>query len=364
MTAFLRDLGIRLPVVQAPMAGGGDTPALVAAVGEGGGLGCIGAAYLDAAQIASAAAAVRAAGAWPFGINLFAPQPAVAPVPERVSAAALAIVRAACERLDVPTPALPGQVPDAFAGQLAAALDSGARVLSFTLGPPPAGAVEAAHARGMSVWGTATTPAEARALAAAGVDAIIAQGAEAGGHRGQFDASAAPALVGTLALVPQVVDATGLPVLASGGVMDGRGIAGALALGASGVQMGTAFLACTESGIGAAYRAALARARAEDICTTRAFSGRPARGIRNAFVDAVDAAACASGVDGVTLPFPLQNELTRPLRRAAALAGADGWLSLWAGQGVAHARFLPAAELMRRLEAEWRAAVAGVAREG
>jgi nitronate monooxygenase len=194
--------------------------------------------------------------------------------------------------------------------------------------------------------GTATTVDEAVALERAGVDVVVAQGSEAGGHRGTFDdAKADSSLVGTLALVPQIVDAVRVPVVASGGIMDGRGIAAALALGAGAAQLGTAFLTCDEAGVPDAYKQAILDAHEDETRVTRAFSGRAARGIVNGFMREIDAA-------GDVLPFPLQNALTRPLRTAAATQGRAEFLSLWAGQGVRMARRQTAADLVAALVKE------------
>jgi nitronate monooxygenase len=206
------------------------------------------------------------------------------------------------------------------------------------------------------VMGTATTVGEAVELERRGVDAVIAQGAEAGGHRGTFAVPFEHGMIGTMALVPQVASSVGVPVVASGGIMDGRGIAAALALGASAVQMGTAFLACHESGIPAAYRDALTSATEARTALTRAFSGRPARGIANRFMEEMGDAG-----DDV-LPFPLQNALTRPLRDAAGRQGRAEFLSLWAGQAVGLARSMRAADLVARLAAETDAVLASLAR--
>jgi nitronate monooxygenase len=200
----------------------------------------------------------------------------------------------------------------------------------------------------MFLMGTATNVEEAVALERAGVDAVVAQGAEAGGHRGTFAGDVDAGLVGTIALVPQIADAVKVPVVASGGIMDGRGIAAALALGASGVQMGTAFLTCEEAGVPAAYKQAILDARESDTRITRAFSGRAARGIVNRFMTEVERAGGANAI----LPFPLQNALTRPLRSAAAKADRAEFLSLWAGQGVGLARRESATSLVRRLADE------------
>lgn len=354
-TALTCRLGLKWPIFQAPMAGGGDTPALVASVSAAGGLGFIGAAYLAPAQIAAAARAVRAHTERPFGINLFAPLPA--PVPPNTIAAALERLAPFHAELGLPPPALPEASGPAFADQLAAILDSGAAVLSVTFGLLPPEATAAAKARGMMVIGTATTIEEAAMVEAAGMDAVVAQGSEAGGHRGSFAAEFSAAMIGTMALVPQVLDAVRLPVIASGGIMDGRGVAAALALGASAVQMGTAFLTCDEAGVAEAHKAAILAARPQETRVTRAFSGRPARGIVNRFMIEIEAEDAADAI----LPFPLQNALTRPLRSAAAEQGRAEFLSLWAGQGLGLARRQPAAALLARLGLETQAACRGLA---
>lgn len=342
-TALTRKLPLDCPIIQAPMAGGATTVDLVAAVCEAGALGFIAGAYTTPAQILETARAVRERTARPFGINLFAPQP----VPELPGDAGRALERVALyhAELGLPPPELPAPAPDPFEEQLPAALESGASVFSFTFGPLPEAAVAAIKARGMFLMGTATTVEEAIALEKSGVDAVVAQGAEAGAHRGTFAADFDAAMVGTLALVPQVVDAVRVPVVASGGIMDGRGIAAALALGAAGVQMGTAFLACPEAGVPEAHKAAILTAREHRTRVTRAFSGRPARGLVNRFMTEVDES-------GAILPFPLQNNLTRPLRAAAARLNRPEFLSLWAGQGVGLARRQPAGALIARLNRE------------
>jgi len=344
-TVLMRRLSLTYPIIQAPLAGGGDTPALVAAVSEAGGLGFVGAAYLTPQQIIEAARAVRSGTARPFGINLFAPL-SILETPGDPTAA-LERVAPFYTELGLPQPPVPVSTPDSFGEQLAAALESGASVFSFTFGILPTSAIEAIKSRGMFLMGTSTSVEEAISLEKAGVDAVVTQGSEAGGHRGTFATDFDSSMVGTIALVPQVVDAVKVPVIASGGIMDGRGIAAALALGASAVQMGTAFLTCDEAGIPEAYKEAILRAREHETRLTRAFSGRPARGIVNRFMTEVE----AGGAEAI-LPFPLQNALTRPLRTAAATEGRAEFLSLWAGQGVRLARREAAANLVRRLADE------------
>lgn len=351
---FLKSLQVQHPIFQAPLAGGGDTPELVAAVCNAGGLGFIGAAYLDPQQILETARVVRAKTSRPFGINLFAPQP----LPDVPGDAARAIQHLApyFAEFGLPAPAVPAKPHNSFAEQLAAALESGAAVFSFTFGLIPPDALRALHSRGFLIAGTATTVEEATLLEKSGVDSIVVQGAEAGGHRGTFTGDFERCMVGIISLVPQVVDAVKVPVIASGGIMDGRGIAAALALGASAVQLGTAFLTCHESGIPECYKESILHAHEDQTRVTRAFSGRPARGIQNRFMREAEADV------QTILPFPLQNALTRPLRSAAAKQGRSEFLSLWAGQGVRLARRQSAAELVARLARETEAAIASLPR--
>ena len=332
------------------MAGGATTPTLVSAISNAGALGFIAAAYLTPEQILEEARSVRARTMRPFGINLFAPVPST-PASDNVQPALEALAPYHAE-LGLAEPAIPSRVIQDFDAQVAAAAESGAAVFSFTFGLLPEAAMRAVRSRGMLVAGTATTVDEAVALEQSGVDAVIAQGSEAGAHRGTFGAASfEAALIGTMALVPQVVDAIRLPVIASGGIMDGRGIAAASALGAAAVQMGTAFLLADESGIPAGYKSAIASARETDTRVTRAFSGRAARGIANRFMDEVEARG-----PGANLGYPVQNALTRTLRGEAAKQNRPAFLSLWAGQGLRLARRAPAEALVRRLVAETDAA--------
>ncbi|HEX2713646.1 MAG TPA: DUF561 domain-containing protein [Candidatus Acidoferrales bacterium] len=345
-TVLTRRFGIVHPIIQAPLAGGGDTPELVAAVSNSGALGFIGASYLSPEQITSTAAAVRTRTSRPFGINLFAPLPPseAHQSPDRM----LARLAPYFAELGLPSPALPKSTGSSFDEQLAAALESGASCFSFTFGTLPLGAVQAIKARSMFLIGTATTVEEAMALERSGVDAIVTQGSEAGGHRGTFAGEFTSGMVGTIALVPQVADTVRVPVIASGGIMDGRGIVAALALGASAVQLGTAFLTCHEAGIPDCYKEAILSAHEDQTRITRAFSGRPARGIMNRFMTEIE----SKHGDDMILPFPLQNSLTRPLRTAAAKQSRAEFLSLWAGQGLRLARRQSASELVALLAKE------------
>ena len=341
---LLNRLGIALPIVQGPMGGGPSTPELVATVSNAGGLGSLGAAYLTPQKITEAVRQIKALTGKPFNVNLFAgghiTKTEADPRPM------LALLAEIHETLRLPPPVLPQLPPDPFPAQLEAVLDAAPPIFSFTFGIPDADAVARLRARGIATLGTATTVAEARLLAGAGVDAIVAQGAEAGAHRGTFAGSFESSLVPTLELVRGIHAAVRIPVIASGGLMDGRDIRHAMSAGASAVSLGTAFLTCPECGAPEAHKRAILDARKDTTVLTRAFSGRPARGIPNAFM------ARLAGKENIILPYPLQNMLTRAMRTAAAGRGDSGFLSLWAGTGVARARAMPAAALVARLVSE------------
>lgn len=326
------------------MAGGGSTVDLVAAVSSAGALGILGCTYSAPDVIRENAVAVRARTQRPFGVNLFAPQ--WPPDGSQDASPMLGVLQAVHAELGINPPSIPVIKDLDFAAQLQAVLDTDASVFSFTFGLLPAGVLEEIRARRMFVIGTATTVDEAVALQDAGVDAVVVQGSEAGAHRGTFRTAFEAAMIGSMALVPQVVDAVSVPVIASGGIMDGRGIAASLALGAEAAQLGTAFLTCDEAGIPAAHKQAIMDAKEDQTRVTRAFSGRPARGIVNRLMSDIDREADA------ILPFPIQNALTRPARTAAAEQDRAEYLSLWAGQGVRLSRRMPAGELVRRLAQE------------
>jgi nitronate monooxygenase len=355
-SAFAERFDLRVPVVQAPMAGGATTPALVAAVSNAGGLGFLAGAALSPEKIASEVAAIRALTSRPFGVNLFVLEPAA---PDE------ATVRRALDLIDPlradfalpPGQALERYAPD-FRAQLDTLIELRVPVVSFTFGLLSKQDVDRLHAAALYVIGTATHVAEGLAWREAGADAIAAQGAEAGAHRGTFIGAFEDALIGTLALVPQLVDATGLPVLAAGGIMDGRGIAAALALGAQAAAMGTAFLTCAESGVPAIWKSRV-RAMADNATSvTRAITGRHARGIRNPLMQRL-----SEHLEQVA-PYPVQNALTQELRQAASRAGDGDYLSLWSGQGAPLGRkrdeALGAAQLVAQLDTEWRDAAARI----
>jgi nitronate monooxygenase len=344
-TDLLRKLGIRHPIIQAPMGGGPGTPRLAAAVSNAGGLGSLACAYLTVDGLVrdfEAARALTTGG--PLNINLFAG--GYHTRVDRDPSPILNLLRDVHAELELPPPVLPDVGADPFPAQVEAVLRVRPEIFSFTFGIPPADTMQALRAAGITIIGTATTVIEATMLADAGVDAIVAQGAEAGAHRGTFAGSFEEAMVPTLELVRQIAKATNVPVIASGGIMTGGEIAAALAAGASAVQLGTAFLACPEAGTSDAYKSALLRASGEDTVITRAYSGRAARGIRNTFIELVGER------EELILPFPIQNSLTRDMRSASAKRKNPEYLSLWAGTGVARLRAMPAAELIETLMAE------------
>jgi len=334
-TRVTKVLGIEHPVIQAGMAGGATTPRLVAAVSEAGGLGTLGAAYMSPDAIRGAVAEVRSLTDRPFAVNLFVPE-AFDPSlynPREVNAP-LARYR---EELGIEAPEEVSDFVQPFEDQLAVVLER-VPVFSFTFGIPEEAQISALKEAGTVLVDTATTVREGLVLEERGVDAVVGQGSEAGGHRGTFIGDFESALVGTMALVPQLADSLSVPVVAAGGIMDGRGLAAALVLGAEGVQMGTAFLPCPESGIHPKYKEAVLAAESEETALTRAFSGKPARGIRNRFL---------SEMDGEEVPeYPVQNAYTRDIRAAAAKEDRIELLSLWAGQAARLGRAMPAAEVV------------------
>lgn len=336
------------PVWLAPMGGEAACAPLVAAVSEAGGFAWLGGAYLAPERLAAMLTQIRALTSRPFGVNLFCPQAWDRDAArEAAFLAALAPFHAA---LGLPPPSAPALFEEDFEAQLAVLRAAHVPVIGFTFGDPGAARIAALHDEGVYVVGTATQAPEALQLQASGCDAVIAQGAEAGAHRGSFLGTREQGLVGTLALVPALVDALQIPVIAAGGVADARGMAAAQALGAAAVAVGTAFLFADECPVSPAYRAALAAGAGQDTVLTAAFSGRWARGLDNAFTQALAPLVAA----GQLPDFPIPNALTRPLRQAAARAGDAQALSLWAGQALGLARPGPAAQIVARLAAGWR----------
>lgn len=347
--AFCRRFGMTAPILLAPMAGVG-APGLSAAVISAGGMGALGALLVEPAEIGNWARRVRAAGHGPFQLNLWVPEPAPPRDPEHEAA-----VRAFLSQWGPAPAAQAGDaVPPDFFAQFDALLAAGPAAVSSVMGLFRAENLRRAKAKGIAWFATVTTLAEAKRAEEAGADVIVAQGMEAGGHRGAFAAADAERdLVGLFSLVPAVADAVAVPVVASGGIADGRGIAAALTLGASAVQIGTGFLRCPEAKIAPAWADALARAAPERTRLSRAFSGRAGRSLDTAYARAATAPGAPTPA-----PYPVQRGLTAAMRAAAARTGDVERMQAWAGQSAALARVEPAAEMTRRLWAEAEALLA------
>lgn len=337
-------LGTEYPIIQGPFGGGMSTVDLAAAVSNAGGLGSFGAHHLEPDKITEVAAQIRAQTAKPFSLNLWVPlgtEPSPAAVADRFEADVDRLLPY-YEALGLPRPQLPERFQPDYAAQIEAVLEARPPVFSFTFGVPDASILAECKRRGIVTMGTATLVSEAEALAAAGVDAVVVSGSEAGGHRASFlgRAEDSPSLG---ALLPQTADRVSVPLVAAGGIADGRTVVSALALGAEGVQVGTAFLACQESAATEVHRQAIHSDDARRTVQTRMFSGRLARGIPNRMQAELEALR-------PDLPtYPVQNWLTGPIRRAAAQAGKADYLALWAGQNAPLARYTEAAALMRFL---------------
>jgi nitronate monooxygenase len=338
---FCRRFGLRVPILLAPMAGA-CPPGLSIAVAQAGGLGACGALLMQPAEITQWAATFRAATNGALQMNLWIPDP-----PPVRDSAHEARVR---NFLGDWGPEVPEEAADAatvpdFAAQCEALLTAGPAIISSIMGVYPADFVAKLKQRGIAWFATVTTVAEARAAEAAGADVIVAQGAEAGGHRGAFNAADAERhAIGLFALLPAVVDAVSVPVVATGGIGDARGVAAALMLGASAAQIGSALLRCPESGIHPALAEALARIAPEDTILTRAFSGRTGRSVATAYVKAANGSEAP-----IPAPYPIQRALTGAMRATAQKANDLDRMQAWAGQGTALGKSQPAAEVVRAL---------------
>jgi nitronate monooxygenase len=354
-TEVTRRLKLDVPIVQGPFGSGLSAVDLVAAVSEGGGLGSFGVHHLDGAGIRAIDAQIRARTRRTYALNLWIPlgdsdDPRLT---DAQWAAACELLRPYFDELRVPLPSRPRRFGPYYQEQIETVLELRPPVFSFVFGVPAADVLERCRSAGIATLGAATTAAEAKLLADAGVDMIVASGFEAGGHRVSFLAEPEDCLTGTMALIPQVVDAVKVPVIAAGGMADGRGIAAALKLGAAAAQIGSAFLACEESNATPLHRAKLFSADARRTTLTRAFTGRLARSIHNGFIDAL------RGKERLLAPYPVHAWLTAQFKAAAVAANRADLMSLWSGQGAPLIRHRRAGELLQSLVRETGQAMGG-----
>jgi nitronate monooxygenase len=353
---LLARIGIETPIIQAPMAGV-STPAMAAGVSNAGGLGSLGIGAMDVDAARKVIRDTRALTDRPFNINVFCHRPAT-PNAER-EAAWLAYLASGFAEFGATPPASLREIYTSFVvdeAMFAMLLEERPAVVSFHFGVPDAAWIRALHEQGIVLMGTATNVDEARTIAAAGIDAIVAQGIEAGGHRGVFDPAADDPGLGTMALVRLLVRAVDLPIVAAGGIMDGAGIAAALALGAQAAQLGTAFVACPESSAEAPHRAALLSKQPVMTAMTRAISGRNARGLPNRLTALGSAPECPPIPD-----YPIAYDAAKALHGAAKAHGNSEFAAYWAGQAAMLSRSLPAGELVGVLRAELTQAIEALA---
>lgn len=338
MTSLLTNLGLDIPVIAAPMAGGATTPAMVIAAADAGGVGFVPAGYKAVDTLQADITAVRQASV-PFGVNVFAPNPVpISPADYRAYAAQ---VQREADRFGVTLPAEPKDDDDAWAAKIDLLLSDPVPVVSFTFGLPDTATISALQKQGTVVIQTVTTAEEARVAAAAGVDLLAVQASVAGGHSGTLTPSRPPTEVPIGELITQVTHAVDTPVIAAGGITSSAAVAAALHSGASAVAVGTLLLLADESGASATHQAALQDPARTETVLTRAFTGRPARGLRNSFIDTFESHA--------PLGYPAIHHLTSPLRKAAAAAGVADDVHLWAGTGYRQARRAPTAAILTAL---------------
>lgn len=329
-------LKIKYPIIQAPMAGGITSSKLVAGVSNAGGLGMIGAGYMTPIQLREQIKEIKKLTSNSFGVNLFVPNEFHVTESEvKAANQFLNPIRQQLnlhqqENFEIPNV---NNVFEKFEEHIKVVLEENVPICSFTFGIPSKEVLAELKKSNIILMGTATTVREAIENEKAGMDIVVAQGSEAGGHRGNFINSSQESLIGLISLIPQVVDNVSIPVVAAGGIMDGRGLMAAICLGAKGAQMGTAFLACMESGAHNVYKKAILNANEDQTVLTRSFSGKWARGIKNKFILEMQE-------HETLLPdYPVQNTLTQDIRKASSAQNNQDFMSLWCGQSPKLAKF-------------------------
>ena len=341
---FLKTLGLKIPVFQAPMAGGATTPKLVAAVSNAGGLGSFAGGYATSKQLLENIKEIKKLTDKPFSVNLFIPAKSTPSNNkyERINA----LLNVYRSELGISQQPLMPFLDDPFEEKISIIISEKVPVFSFTFGIPSQPILKKLKSQNIITIGTCTTVNEGLEIEKAGCDAVVGQGSDAGGHRGTFLGSFDSAYIGTMSLIPQLTSKLQIPVIAAGGIMDGRGIVASLALGASAVQMGTSFLTCSESGINQTYKNAILASTEESTVITPVFSGKPARGIKNRFIEEMK-----NHINDI-LDYPIQNYLTQDIRLKAAQLNNSELLSLWAGQGTRLNRVQNVSTLLDEIEKE------------
>lgn len=335
------DLGIQYPIIQAGMAGGTTTPELTAAVSNAGGLGTLGAGYMSAETMRETIRTTKTLTSKPYGVNVFIPE--IPEVSEVAIDKANELLRPFREVLGVAAPDVTKPTTDLFHQQLDVIMEEHVPVISFTFGVPSPETVQQLQNKHITVIGTATTVREAIINEDRGVDMVVMQGSEAGGHRGTFSGTFDNGMVGTMALVPQTADHINIPIIAAGGIMDGRAVSAALTLGARAVQMGTAFVTALESGAKAQHVDAILNSAEDQTVITSAFSGKPARGIQNEFITKM------TPYEHDLPGYPVLNALTKDIRREAARQNRPKWIHLWSGQAPRLSKKEPAGDIVQAI---------------
>ncbi len=343
-TSLTKLLNIRIPLIQAPMAGGISSPALVSAASNAGGLGSLGAAYLSPSQLRKDIQAVKQHTSYPFAVNLFIPQKHQA-TPEQIQTM-IKLIQNIFPDSPIPTDAIKAPYIPNFEEQFKVILEEKVPLFTFTFGKLDDKYIKLCKENNIKVIGTATSLQEALALKQQGVDAIVAQGSESGGHRGTFQENIGAPILGLNELLKQLTSQINIPIIAAGGIMDAQHIVDALKQSASGVQLGTAFICCEESTAPAIYKQTLLNSKQDNTVLTQAFSGRLARAISNQLTEKM------KPYEKEVLPFPIQNAITAPMRNKAKEQGNVHLMSMYAGVGHYLCKTMSAAKLIEELNQE------------